>query len=115
MRALMMTTTIMALTCGLAEAREVNTFNGYIYKNETVNARDAVFVSIDRNHDGAINFKEFQRAAMLENEYEIFNMNDTNNDNIISPEEYRNFSKDGPSRIHSDPVNLLDYDHNVQR
>ena len=63
--------------------------------------------------DGAINFKEFQKHAILENEYEMFDMNDTDNDQLLSLEEYRNFSKEGPARDASGPI-LTQYNFNTK-
>lgn len=80
-------------------SREVTRISGYVYEETIVNDRDTMFLKIDTSEDGAINFKEFQKAAMLENEYEMFNMNDGNNDDLLSLEEYRNFSKTGPASI----------------
>ena len=84
-------------------AREVKTVVGYV-KTETIyNDRDAEFARIDDNHDGVVNFKEFQRNAQLDNEYEMFNMNDGNNDDVLSIEEFRKFSKQGPALTSSGP------------
>ena len=79
-------------------AREVTEVVGYVKTEKFIGDRDNEFRSIDTSGDGAINFNEFQRAAMLENEYEIFNMNDNNKDQLLSIEEWRDFSKTGPSR-----------------
>jgi hypothetical protein len=79
-------------------AREVTEVVGYVKTETYISERDNEFATIDDNRDGVIDFKEFQRHAMLENEYEIFNMNDNNKDRVLSIEEWRDFSKTGPSR-----------------
>ena len=79
-------------------AREVTEVVGYVKTTTVIHDRDAEFAQIDESRDGAINFKEFQKAAMLENEYEIFNMNDNNKDQLLTIDEWRDFSKTGPSR-----------------
>ncbi len=84
---------------------------GYVVTTTTVSDRDGKFHEIDENKDGAINFKEFQKHAILENEYEMFDMNDTDNDQLLSLEEYRNFSKEGPARDASGPI-LTQYNFN---
>ena len=84
-------------------AREVTEVVGYVKTETTLNDRDAEFHKIDESGDGAINFKEFQKHALLENEYEIFDMNDTNNDQLITIDEYRVFSKHGPARVSNGP------------
>jgi Ca2+-binding EF-hand superfamily protein len=82
-------------------AREVTEVVGYVKTETYISDRDDEFRKIDTSGDGAINFKEFQRAAMLENEYEIFNMNDNNHDQLLSIQEWRDFSKTGPSRTNT--------------
>ena len=77
---------------------------GYVKTETTYSDRDAEFMKIDTSGDGAINFKEFQRFAQLENEYEMFNMNDANNDELLSIDEYRVFSKWGPEREADGPA-----------
>ena len=81
-----------------ADAREVKKVVGYVKTETTYSDRDAEFHKYDTSGDGAINFKEFERAALLDNEYEIFKMNDTNNDDLLTIDEYRVFSKWGPER-----------------
>jgi Ca2+-binding EF-hand superfamily protein len=72
---------------------------GYVKTETIVSTRDAEFAKADRNGDGMLSFKEFADAAMLENEYMMFNMNDTNSDGVLDINEYRNFSKQGPARV----------------
>lgn len=84
---------------------------GYVQTEQVINDRDAEFRKIDTSGDGAINFKEFQKFAVLENEYEMFNMNDSNNDDLITIEEYRVFSKSGPARV-SDGPSMTNYNFN---
>lgn len=79
-------------------AREVTEVVGYVKTEHYISERDNEFARVDENRDGVINFKEFQKDAMLENEYEIFNMNDNNGDELLSLQEWREFSKTGPSR-----------------
>jgi len=102
MKKLMIGAAVAAITFGTAApsfAREVTNVVGYV-KTETVyNDRDAEFAKADENHDGNLSFKEFQKAALLDNEYEMFKMNDTNNDGILSLDEFRKFSKQGPARV----------------
>jgi len=88
--------TILSVT-QISQAKEEKTIVGYIETTTITNERDAMFHKIDTNKDGYIDFKEFQRAALLSNEYSIFVMNDTNNDKFLSIDEYRNFSKQGPA------------------
>ncbi len=92
-------------------AREVTEIVGYVKTETTYNDRDAEFRKGDTSGDGAINFKEFQAAAILENEYELFNMNDGNDDDLLSLEEFRNFSKWGPTRT-ADGLSLTNYNFN---
>lgn len=84
-------------------AREVKQVVGYVETTTTYHDRDAEFRKIDTSGDGAINFKEFQAGAILENEFEMFDMNDTNDDQLLTLEEYRNFSKFGPARVATGP------------
>ena len=92
-------------------AREIKEVVGYV-KTETIyNDRDAEFQRHDTSGDGAINFKEFQNAAVLENEYELFNMNDTNNDDLLTIEEFRVFSKSGPAKVASG-ASMTNYNFN---
>ena len=77
-----------------------------VYGQRIINDRDPIFLKIDTSGDGAININEFQKATMLENEYEIFNMNDSNNDELISVDEYQHFSKYGPVRLDGNPSNM---------
>ena len=92
-------------------AREVTEVVGYVETTTTYNDRDAEFRKIDDSQDGAINFKEFQDYALLENEYELFKMNDTNNDDLLTLDEYRVFSKQGPARVASGP-SMTSYNFN---
>ena len=85
-------------------AREVTEVVGYVKTEHYISERDSLFAKVDENRDGAINFKEFQNAALLENEYEIFKMNDTNNDELLTLDEYRVFSKWGPERAADGPA-----------
>ncbi|PZQ44581.1 MAG: hypothetical protein DI551_09830 [Micavibrio aeruginosavorus] len=94
---------LAATVAGQAQAREVKQVVGYVKTETTYSNRDAEFHKIDTSGDGAINFNEFQKYAVLENEYELFNMNDTNNDDLITIDEYRVFSKQGPARVASGP------------
>lgn len=86
------------------QTRTVTDVVGYVKTETTYNDRDAEFMKFDVSGDGAINFREFQNAALLENEYEIFNMNDTNNDELLTIDEYRVFSKWGPERAADGPA-----------
>lgn len=82
-------------------AREVKEVVGYVETTTTYSDRDAEFHKIDTSGDGAINFNEFQKYALLDNEYEMFKMNDTNNDDLLTIDEYRVFSKSGPAQVAS--------------
>ncbi len=107
MKKLMLGAAMIALVVTVsapAFAREVTNVVGYVKTETTYSNRDAEFMKIDLSGDGAINFKEFQRFAQLENEYEMFNMNDTNNDELLSIDEYRVFSKWGPEREAEGPA-----------
>lgn len=84
-------------------AREVKEIVGYVKTETTFSNRDAEFRRADTSGDGAINFDEFAAASMFENEYEMFNMNDTNNDDLLTIEEFRVFSKSGPAKVSSGP------------
>jgi len=84
-------------------AREVKEVVGYVKTKAVINERDALFHQIDTSGDGAINFKEFQRHARLSNNYEMFKMNDTNNDDLLTIEEFRAFSKWSPARTADGP------------
>ncbi len=106
MKKLMLGLSVAALAITVSApsfAREVKQVVGYVKTETTLNDRDAEFHKIDTSADGAINFKEFQRYALLENEYELFNMNDTNNDDLLTIDEYRVFSKQGPARVAEGP------------
>jgi Ca2+-binding EF-hand superfamily protein len=94
-----------------AEAREQKDLIGYTVSEQVINDRDAEFRKADTSGDGAINFKEFQAAAMLENEYEMFDMNDANNDQLLTIEEFRTFSKMGPARVSNGP-SMTSYNFN---
>lgn len=96
---------VMAVTFAAPSfAREVTEVVGYVKTETIINDRDAKFREIDESGDGAINFKEFQKHALLNNEYEIFDMNDTNNDQLITIDEYRVFSQFGPPRNSEGPT-----------
>lgn len=92
-------------------AREVTNVVGYVKTETIINDRDAEFSKIDTSGDGAINFKEFQKYALLENEYEMFKTNDTNNDDLLTIEEYRVFSKSGPAKV-ANGLSLTNYNFN---
>lgn len=77
---------------------------GYVKTETTYSDRDAEFMKADTNGDGAMNLKEFMAASMFENEYEMFKMNDANNDDILDIEEFRVFSKWGPQRSADGPA-----------
>ena len=114
MKKLMLSAALVAITFGTAApsfAREVKEVVGYVKTETTYNDRDAEFQKIDDSKDGAINFKEFQSYALLENEYELFNMNDTNNDDLLTIDEYRVFSKQGPARVAGGP-SMTQYNFN---
>ena len=101
MKKLMLGVAVAALAVTVSApsfAREVTEVVGYVKTETYISDRDDEFAKMDTSRDGAVNFKEFQKAAMLENEYEIFNMNDNNGDELLSMEEWRDFSKTGPSR-----------------
>jgi hypothetical protein len=85
-------------------AREVKEVVGYVETTTTYSDRDAEFRRLDTSGDGAVNFNEFQAGSILENEYEMFNMNDTNNDDLLTIEEFRVFSKSGPAKVSSGPT-----------
>ena len=84
-------------------AREVKQIVGYVKTETTTSNRDAEFHKADTSGDGAINFNEFMAASVFENEYEMFNMNDSNNDELLTIEEFRVFSKSGPARVSTGP------------
>ncbi len=92
-------------------AREVKQVVGYVETTTTYSDRDAEFQKIDKSGDGAINFNEFQAYALLENEYEMFKTNDTNNDDLLTIEEYRVFSKSGPAKVAAGP-SMTNYNFN---
>jgi len=92
-------------------AREIKEVVGYVKTETTYSDRDAEFNMADRSQDGALNFKEFQAASILENEYELFNMNDTNNDDLLTIDEFRVFSKWGPARA-ADGPSMTSYNFN---
>lgn len=93
------------------EAREIKQVVGYVETTTTYNDRDAEFKKADTSGDGAINFKEFQAASILENEYEMFKMNDTNNDDLLTLDEFRVFSKSGPAKVAGGP-SMTNYNFN---
>ncbi len=99
---LLMSATIVALSFGAAstaQAREVTEIVGYVKTTETiVPVRDNEFAEMDKNQDGVVTFKEFQDGVILEHEYEIFKLNDINNDGVLSLDEYRKFSKFPPRK-----------------
>lgn len=106
MKKLIMGAAVGALALTIAApsfAREETRVVGYVQTETVVSDRDAEFRKVDESGDGAINFKEFQKHALLENEYEIFDMNDTNNDQLITIDEWRLFSKHGPQRVSNGP------------
>lgn len=84
--------------------RNVKEVVGYVQTESVINQRDALFHKTDTSGDGAINFKEFQRAAMFDNNYAMFKMNDTNNDDLLTIDEFRVFSKSGPARVSYGPA-----------
>ena len=92
-------------------AREVKEVVGYVKTETTTSTRDAQFHDADKSGDGAINFNEFQNAAVMENEFEMFDMNDTNDDQLLSIEEFRAFSKWGPART-ADGPSMTNYNFN---
>lgn len=81
------------------KTHEVTEVVGYVKTETVISTRDAEFAKADKNGDGALSFREFADAAVLENEYMMFKMNDTNNDGVLDIEEFRNFSKQGPARV----------------
>lgn len=83
-----------------------------------VPTKDTQFMKLDINGDGEVDFKEFQRGAMLDNEYEIFTKIDVDRNKQLSMDEYRAFEKtkgqritvsDGINRTHADPKRPGDY------
>src|SRR6218665_2649300 len=92
-------------------AREVKEVVGYVKTETTYNDRDAEFRKADTSGDGAINFNEFMAASVFENEYEMFKMNDTNNDELLTLDEFRAFSKWGPART-ADGPSMTTYNFN---
>lgn len=92
-------------------AREVKEVVGYVKTETVINDRDAEFAKADTSGDGAINLNEFMNASMFENEYEMFNMNDTNNDDLLTIDEFRAFSKWGPART-ADGPSMTSYNFN---
>lgn len=115
MKKLMLGLGVAAIALGVSAAptmaREVIKKVGYIETTTTYNDRDAEFHKIDTSGDGAINFNEFQKFALLDNEYEMFKMNDTNNDDLLTLDEYRVFSKQGPARVSGGP-SMTSYNFN---
>lgn len=102
----------LALTVSAAvEARELKQVVGYVETTETISKRDAAFRRLDTSGDGAINFKEFQKGVILENEYAMFKMNDTNNDDLLTIDEFQVFSKQGPARV-ADGPSMTNYNFN---
>jgi hypothetical protein len=93
------------------EKRNVREVVGYVQTTTTFHDRDAEFSRADTSGDGAVNFKEFQAASMFENEFEMFDMNDTNDDQLLTIEEFRAFSKWGPART-SDGSSMINYNFN---
>ncbi len=102
---------VLTAVSGVAQARTETEVVGYVKTETVINDRDAEFHKIDTSGDGAINFKEFERYALLDNEYEMFKMNDTNNDDLLTIEEYRVFSKWGPNRV-ADGPSFTNYNFN---
>lgn len=102
MKKLMLGLGVAAIAVTMASpsfAREVKEVVGYVKTETTINERDTLFNEVDRNGDGVLDFKEFQRKAMFENNYAMFKMNDANNDDVLDIEEFRSFSKHGPARV----------------
>jgi hypothetical protein len=81
-----------------AMAREVKEIVGY-KETVVVPSKDGNFVKMDVNGDNVVNFKEFQRAASLENEYAIFTRIDVNQDKLVSVDEYRAFDRTKGPRV----------------
>lgn len=101
MKKLMLAATVAAVAVTAAApsfAREVTEVVGYVKTETTYSTRDAEFHDADKNGDGVMDLKEFMNASMFENEYEMFKMNDANNDDLLSIDEFRVFSKWGPQR-----------------
>jgi hypothetical protein len=92
-------------------AREVKEIVGYVKTETTYSDRDAEFAKADTSADGALNFKEFQAASILENEFELFDMNDANDDQLLTLDEFRVFSKWGPQRTAAGP-SMTSYNFN---
>lgn len=92
-------------------AREVKQVVGYVNTETTYSNRDAEFHKADTSGDGALNLNEFMAASMFENEYEMFKMNDRNNDDLLTIDEFRVFSKWGPARTASGP-SMTNYNFN---
>jgi Ca2+-binding EF-hand superfamily protein len=114
MKKLMLGLSVAALAITVSApsfAREVKQVVGYVKTEKTYNDRDVEFHKVDTSGDGAINFKEFQNGSILENEYELFNMNDTNNDDLLTIDEFRVFSKQGPARVAGGP-SMTNYNFN---
>lgn len=121
MKKFIITTTVIASLAGIAissaEARPIKTERELIgYKVTTIEApsKREVFSGIDTNRDGLIEWKEFQRAAMLNDEYNTFITIDKNGDGTLDVDEYSAFDKtkgqtitesDGENRIESDGTN----------
>lgn len=80
---------LIGLTSAVSAEQTVTSVVGYVQTETIRNDRDTEFAKIDASGDGAINFNELQKRAQLENEYEMFNMNDTNNDDLLTIDEFR--------------------------
>ncbi len=114
MKKLMLGAAIAALAITVSApslAREIKEVVGYVKTETTYSDRDAEFAKADTSGDGALNLKEFMAASMFENEYEMFNMNDTNNDDLLTIDEFRVFSKWGPART-ADGPSMTHYNFN---
>src|SRR5262245_56895299 len=93
-KTLTLTTAALAIMVSPALAREIKEVVGYKETVEiVVPEKDDTFRKIDTDNNGAVNFKEFQKASLLNNEYEIFDRIDLNQDEVVSLEEYREFDK----------------------
>jgi hypothetical protein len=107
MKKLMLGAAVAALAVTAAApsfAREVTEVVGYVKTETTYSDRDAEFQKADTNGDGVMDLKEFMNASMFENEYEMFNMNDADNNDVLSIDEFRVFSKWGPQRSADGPA-----------
>lgn len=80
--------------------------------NETITyavpEKDIIFVNMDRDGDGVLNWKDFRDSVQMDDEYGTFLRMDKNGDGVISLNEYRIFDNlrnrvltesDGDNRI----------------